>query len=110
MANLVGPPNNGVKYYDPTEDRRQEPQGFNFRVPPPKYDDKGFSIRSGSRNRNLSYLQPDEDEDEPDVLKAQQDMFAQKVRGMSQKRVVPAFKTKHFGQRSKSIMKPDAYT
>jgi hypothetical protein len=37
-------------------------------------------------------------------------MFAQKVRGMSQRRVVPAFKTKHFGQRSKSIMKPDAYT
>ena len=110
MANLVGAPNNGPKYYDPTEDRirRPEPQGFNFRVPPPKYDDNGFSIRSGSRNRNLSYLQPDDDEDEPDVLKAQQDLFAQKVRGLSQRRVVPAFKTKSFGLRSKSIVKPDA--
>jgi hypothetical protein len=56
MANLAGPvPKRGV-YYDPTEERVPEPMGFNFKVPPPKYDDRGFSIRSGSRNRNLSYL------------------------------------------------------
>ena len=71
MSNLVSAkPIGPVKYYDPTEDRVAEPQGFNFKVPPPKYDDKGFSIRSGSRNRNLSYLQPNEDDDEEDVLKA----------------------------------------
>lgn len=50
LANQVGPkPHKVTDFYDPTEQRRRAPSGMFFKVPPPKVDETGFSIRTGSK-------------------------------------------------------------
>jgi hypothetical protein len=41
------------RIFDPTEERARAPPGFFVKVPPQKYDENGYSIRSGSRQQRL---------------------------------------------------------
>ena len=99
---VTGP---AANLFDPTEQRDRAHTAFIVRVPPPKYDEKGFSIRSGSRQKREFQFgtkqENEEEEESEDPLKVQQEIFAQKV--SNQSRIVPPFKSKRFGNRSISI-------